>query len=897
MFNVIYQIIIHPLTQFLEFFYQFMYEVTDSKGIAVIGLSFIVTLCTLPLYMVAESWQEKERLIQSKMKNQIDRIKRAFKGDEQYMILSTYYKQNNYKPIMALRSSFGLLIQIPFFIAAYHFLSELGSLKGYSFLFIKDFGAPDNLFTIGNFPINVLPIAMTLINLTSGILYSKGHDIKEKIQIFVFAFVFLILLYNSPAGLVVYWTMNNILSLVKNIFYKINNPKKCLYIISWIFAFICLISPFTILSDIKAIYKLAMFTIGIITPFFPLLIRYFNLFIDKLFPFENENKVFRTIFILSSITLAVLTGLVIPSILIESEPNNYCYVDSYKSPFVFLKVPFYHALGLFVFWPTCFYFLFSNKVKKVFSVLFSIFTFTAIINCFAFSGEYGPIEPHLIFMEPRSYFPPLKEAFINFIVLFAVVVLLVLLLKGSDKNKKIVQSFTIIILLTLGVISTKNIIYISKEYKHMNPPNIPTSIEEPIYSLSKKEKNVIIIMQDRCFSPYVPYVFDEHKHLKDKFDGFTYYPNTISFGRLTMLGTPGLFGGYDYTPYEINKRTNETLQKKHNEALLTLPVLFTENGYTATVCNLPYENYLEQPLTKMYEKYPQIKRYETLGRYTNIWYKSHGMEKEPFISHNIKRNFIWFSIFKIVPPVFRQIVYHRKYWQAYDPFDDSARFVDNYSLLDYLPELTEFDSEKGALIVIDNEATHEPVLLQAPDYRPAKPVTNHGPSPLAMDTEYSTMCGVFLRYAEFFDYLKENGVYDNTRIIIVSDHGMLSSKVKHMQGNDEFPFKKWNVTATLIVKDFNEHGVLKENNTFMTNADTPYLATKELITNAKNPFTKNPLEVENKEDYIKIAICPAESTRIRNKTQFTITDKQWYTVKNNIFDEKNWNQYIPNGDN
>ena len=100
-------------------------------------------------------------------------------------------------------------------------------------------------------------------------------------------------------------------------------------------------------------------------------------------------------------------------------------------------------------------------------------------------------------------------------------------------------------------------IHLIKEYKHMNPPNIPTSIEEPIYSLSKKEKNVIIIMQDRCFSPYVPYVFDEHKHLKDKFDGFTYYPNTISFGRLTMLGTPGLFGGYDYTPYEINKRTNE----------------------------------------------------------------------------------------------------------------------------------------------------------------------------------------------------------------------------------------------------------------------------------------------------------------------------------------------------
>ena len=157
MLDFLYNIIIYPLIQIIEIVYLVVWKVFRNSGYAVLGVSVAVTFLCLPLYIIAESWQQKERDIQKKLKPGIDRIKAVFKGDEQYMILSTYYKQNNYKPIMALRSSFGLLIQIPFFIAAYHFLSELGSLKGYSFLFIKDFGAPDNLFTIGNFPINVLP--------------------------------------------------------------------------------------------------------------------------------------------------------------------------------------------------------------------------------------------------------------------------------------------------------------------------------------------------------------------------------------------------------------------------------------------------------------------------------------------------------------------------------------------------------------------------------------------------------------------------------------------------------------------------------------------------------------------------------------------------------------------
>ncbi len=62
---------------------------------------------------------------------------------------------------------------------------------------------------------------MTLINCIAGAVYTRGFAFKEKAQLYGMALLFLVLLYNSPAGLVLYWTLNNVFSLLKNIYYKI----------------------------------------------------------------------------------------------------------------------------------------------------------------------------------------------------------------------------------------------------------------------------------------------------------------------------------------------------------------------------------------------------------------------------------------------------------------------------------------------------------------------------------------------------------------------------------------------------------------------------------------------------------------------------------------------------
>jgi len=243
--NILFTIIIYPITQIIEFIFVFAYKLFRETGISIIFVSGAISILCLPLYMVAERWQETERNIQKRLAPKIAKIKAVFRGDERFMVLSTYYRQNKYHPVFALRSTFGLFIQIPFFIAAYHYLSHLDALNGASFIFLSDLGKPDALLN----GINLLPILMTLINCAAGVVYTYKLALKDKAQVFGIALLFLLLLYNAASGLVLYWTLNNVFSLLKNLYFSIripNNIKRNLLYLS--VSLICSILIFYIMA-------------------------------------------------------------------------------------------------------------------------------------------------------------------------------------------------------------------------------------------------------------------------------------------------------------------------------------------------------------------------------------------------------------------------------------------------------------------------------------------------------------------------------------------------------------------------------------------------------------------------------------------------------------------------
>ena len=278
MLDFLYTIFIYPVYMFVEFILFIANNITqDHIGLSIIILSLGINLITLPIYNVAEKWQEMERIIQKRMKPKVKDIKAVFKGDERYMILSAYYRQNNYHPLYALRSLFALFIQIPFFIAAYQLLSELPALKETSFLFLKDLSYPDRLVTIGSISLNLLPVIMTVINIAASAVYTKGLELKDKLTLYLTAFLFLVLLYNSPSGLVLYWTLNNIFSLFKNIFYKIKLSKKTWFIIASIVAVTLTIVIASTSVKRKPIFMSIGFTaLLLITPFIKKLFLYFE---------------------------------------------------------------------------------------------------------------------------------------------------------------------------------------------------------------------------------------------------------------------------------------------------------------------------------------------------------------------------------------------------------------------------------------------------------------------------------------------------------------------------------------------------------------------------------------------------------------------------------------------
>jgi membrane protein insertase Oxa1/YidC/SpoIIIJ len=139
---------IYPITTLIEVVFVCMQKIFREAGLSVIVVSCVISALCLPMYAAAERVQRREREARQRMAAGIAKIKAAFSGDERFMLLSAYYRQNRYHPAYALRSSFGLLIQIPFFIAGYAYLSHLQALHGASFLFIRDLGAPDALLPL-----------------------------------------------------------------------------------------------------------------------------------------------------------------------------------------------------------------------------------------------------------------------------------------------------------------------------------------------------------------------------------------------------------------------------------------------------------------------------------------------------------------------------------------------------------------------------------------------------------------------------------------------------------------------------------------------------------------------------------------------------------------------------
>lgn len=964
--SLFYDIFIYPLELVMKLVLEYALDLSDNPLFSLFCVSIVVTAGSLPLYHIAETWQDKEREIQKKLKPKITEFKSVFKGATLNAYIQVLYRQNNYHPIYAVRTSFGLLIQIPFFFAAYHFLSNYQALNGVETILFKNLGKPDELLKLGGFTINIMPFVMTGFNLISASIYSRKTSFKENITLYGMAFLFLVILYNSTSALLFYWTCNNLLSLIKNIVYNIvykdgsllsvKDKKDRLWLKKtiktspngWIKFTLIVISAttfyfgmyvvpkkeavdvFSLLLVSSSLFVLAFYAAlrslkkggggglalkvfnfsALLTAVILLFLRIFEISKDqtcgataiyilmaivafdlvlvclKLFDlmvsriFLPSDKQSDKLFTKALATFTALTFIALPLTILSSGSSS----DFEDSLFYYVNYLIIFSI-IFLVAASVAFRMFSPKWKRLFSALFAVIAFSSLINAFVFTGNYGDMS-HFVFSDDIVISN--LDRFLNVvtIILVAIATAVVFL------KKKIRTASTILTLITVSLLSLS----ISEAYtftKKRRGTKIQKEVPgEKLFTFSKTQKNVIVLMIDRFIGGYIPQLMEIMPNMKEDLDGFVWYPETFSPGSYTISGVPAIMGGWDYYVKNVNTtRQDVPLLKKLDESAKIMPYNFSSNNFDVGVYTNDLTGWLKEDDKEFVLDSTNFVEID-FAKYRKHWLAKNKV-REIKEDSQIKKKTLMFGLFRAVPLILRLPLYNDGKWlvekdETYAK-PDKKKFVSfhhrnkgernstlkYYAFLDLLPEMSAAgNDEKSKFYYFNNDLTHEPYSINMnfefqPDgkiHYPKKLYKKFNNSMNSLKHLYADGAALQL-LRKWFKWMRDNDVYDNTRIIIVSDHGRNvynpAFKDKKIKGGRKKSSPSY-FNNLLLFKDFNSRGELKTDKSFMTSMDVPTLAMKEILTPV-NPFTGTTMESPEK------------------KFPFTTYDTQWRSEKQGKF--------------
>ena len=755
----------------------------------------------------------------------------------------------------------------------------------------------------------MLPIAMTLVNICSAYIYTKGCSLREKLQPVLLALLFLAVLYHSPSGLVLYWTLNNIFSLVKNLVVKTVKYPKCflaaaigaldiIYVIRLIYGGI--IRECAARGDNEALLFYAIIALLLLAPCMSYIYTAKNgTRMIKAAPGASSSVSWKEV-IVPEMALTILIGLMVPVTVISSAPLDFVDPIYYYNPMNYIVFSFTVAIGMFMVWGNVLAGMLTTGGKRIFGLVLLGAYVGSLLDYFFFRADVGVLSMTLQF-ERLPHFGRDNRIW-NIVLLTLCFGSCVLFWKKRNMHR-LCLNIVFVTILAMVVLAGKQ--WIRAEQVINRYENTEKADERIEIKLSRNGKNVIVIMLDRAIGGILPYSFDEKKELYEMYEGFVFYPNTASTGLHTNYGAPALFGGYEYTTGAMNRRDDVLLAQKHDEALLVMPVIFGEAGYQVRVADPPYAGYQEISDLSIYRDYPYIHPFY----YEAVFQESSTPQERIGLT---ERNLLFYCLYRCAPGILQARVYDGgAYLSASEGgFTSQQNMFRSYGALKSLKEITVIEEAGDNLFMMDNNLPHQPYLpFQLPDYSLPHSVDNTGYEDhflnrtldgKIMDIEsndynlYTYHCNTaaLLRLGEWFEYLKQEGIYDNTRIIIAADHGMELGMFSYMElkggvGQD-IDIDAEGVNALLMYKDFDSNGPFSIDGSFMTNADVPSLAVRGIIGHPTNPFTGHVIDMSGKKDGIEILWAHNTDILINNGYVFEPKEGPWYHVKDDIFDVNNW---------
>lgn len=209
-----------PMLHALNFFHTY----TRNYGLDIILLTVLIKLLLWPL--TQKSFVSMKRM--QKLQPQMQRLKDKF-GDDKTRLnkeMMDLYKRNHVNP---LGGCLPMLLQFPFFIGFYNALLTPIELRHASFLWITDLSRPDwESLPLSVFGYEVgIPVLVLLMGASMFIqqwMSPAIGDPNQRRMMMLMPLVFTVIFVSFPAGLTIYWFVNNILSIVQQ--YMINRRER-----------------------------------------------------------------------------------------------------------------------------------------------------------------------------------------------------------------------------------------------------------------------------------------------------------------------------------------------------------------------------------------------------------------------------------------------------------------------------------------------------------------------------------------------------------------------------------------------------------------------------------------------------------------------------------------------
>jgi YidC/Oxa1 family membrane protein insertase len=183
-------------------------------GWTIVLITVIIKVLFWPLTAASTRSMKRMQVLAPEMKA----LKEKYKDDMQKFTQKQWELYRKHK-VSPMSGCLPMAIQMPVFIGFFTMIRSAIELRGARFLWIADLSKPDTLFMIPgtNFPFNLLPLLMGGSMLWQSHLTppSPGMDPAQAKIMRYMPLMFLVFLYNYSSGLALYWTVNNVLTVVQ----------------------------------------------------------------------------------------------------------------------------------------------------------------------------------------------------------------------------------------------------------------------------------------------------------------------------------------------------------------------------------------------------------------------------------------------------------------------------------------------------------------------------------------------------------------------------------------------------------------------------------------------------------------------------------------------------------